>query len=111
MNTSQVGVAGSAIHVPKFVDDLTRGFRDRSTFTRSGLTGFLDQYGASKDGQETLEQIGVLILARATDWAWLPHQGTVKSEKCSNSALWPSDCHWVGIRQHNRTDSEVGQQH
>ena len=63
-----VGVAGSAIHVPKFVDDLTRGFRDRSTFTRSGLTGFLDQYGASKDGQETLEQIGVLILARATDW-------------------------------------------
>ena len=63
-----VGVAGSAIHVPKFVDDLTRGFRDRSTFTRSGLTGFLDQYGSSKDGKETLEQIGVLILARATDW-------------------------------------------
>ena len=63
-----VGVAGSAIHVPKFVDDLTRGFRDRNTFTRSGLTGFLDQYGTSKDGQETLEQIGVLILARATDW-------------------------------------------
>ena len=63
-----VGVAGSAIHVPTFVDDLTRGFRDRSTFTRSGLTGFLDQYGSSKDGQETLEQIGMLILARATDW-------------------------------------------
>ena len=63
-----VGVAGSAIHVPTFVDGLTRGFRDRSTFARSGLTGFLDQYGVSKDGQEALEQIGVLILARATDW-------------------------------------------
>ena len=63
-----VGAAGSAIHVQTFLSDLTRGFRGRSTFTRSELIGFLDQYGSSEDGQETLEQIGVLILARATDW-------------------------------------------
>ena len=63
-----VGVAGSAIHVPAFVDDLTQTFRDRRTFSRSELTGFLGQYGSSDHGQETLEQIGALILARATDW-------------------------------------------
>ena len=63
-----VGAAGSAIHVQTFLSDLTQGFRGRSTFTRSELIGFLDQYGSSEDGQETLEQIGVLILARATDW-------------------------------------------
>ncbi len=63
-----VGVAGSAVHVPAFVDDLTRAFRDRETFSRSELTGFMDQYGSSGRGQEILEQIGALILARATDW-------------------------------------------
>ena len=63
-----VGVSGSAIHVPEFVDALARDFRGRSTFIQSDLTGFLDQYGSSRDGQETLEQIGALILARATDW-------------------------------------------
>ena len=63
-----VGVAGSAMHVPAFVSDLARVFRDRTTFTRSELTGFLEQYGSSEYGQETLEQIGALILARAADW-------------------------------------------
>ena len=63
-----VGGAGSIFHVPQFIDDLTGEFRDTSTFTRSELTGFLDQYGSSKNGQETLEHIGALILARATDW-------------------------------------------
>ena len=63
-----VGAAGSVIHVQTFISDLTRGFRGRSTFTGAELTGFLDQYGSSEYGQETLEQIGVLILARATDW-------------------------------------------
>ena len=63
-----VGAAGSALHVPTFVSDLTRGFRDRSTFTWSELTGYLDQYGSSEDSQETLKHIGALILARATDW-------------------------------------------
>ena len=63
-----VGAAGSATHVQTFLGDITQGFRGRSTFTRSELTGFLDQYGSSEDGQETLEQVGVLILARAKDW-------------------------------------------
>ncbi len=63
-----VGVAGSAFHAPNFVSDLSQEFRGRSTFTRSELNGFLDQYGSSEDGRETLEQTGVLILARATDW-------------------------------------------
>ena len=63
-----VGVAGSVFHIPQFIDDLTGEFRDSSTFTRSELTSFLDQYGSSKDGRETLENIGALILASATDW-------------------------------------------
>ena len=63
-----VGVAGSAMHAPSFVEGLSREFRNRSTFTRSELTSFLEQYGSSEDGQETLEQIGGIILARATDW-------------------------------------------
>lgn len=63
-----VGVAGMATHARSFIRDLTRDFRDRNAFTRSELTGFLDQYGSSEDGREALEQIGVLVLARATDW-------------------------------------------
>lgn len=63
-----VGGAGSAMHVALFIDDLTNEFRDRRTFTRAGLTGFLDQYGSSQQGRETLDQIGWLILVKASDW-------------------------------------------
>ena len=63
-----VGVAGSVFHAPNLVSDLSREFRDRSEFTRDELTGFLERYGSNEDGQETLEQTGALVLAKATDW-------------------------------------------
>lgn len=64
-----VGVAGSAMHASMFVRDLTTEFRNRSDFTRVELTQFLDRYTSSPRGVEASENIGALILAKATDWS------------------------------------------
>ena len=63
-----VGAAGSPWHIRKFIDDLLGAFQDKSQFTYSDIKTFLDSYASSGQGEEVAEQIGLLILAEATDW-------------------------------------------
>ena len=63
------GAAGSALHASMFIKDLTDEFRNRSNFTYADLTQFLGRYARSQRGAEVSENIGALILAKATDWS------------------------------------------
>ena len=63
-----VGAAGTAFHIKMFIDALLDEFSDNEEFTRFELETFLRRYTSSKPGQEAMEQIGVLIVAEATDW-------------------------------------------
>ena len=64
-----VGAAGTAMHASMFIEDLYEEFRTRSNFTYAELTQFLDRYSRSQRGAEASENIGALILAKATDWS------------------------------------------
>ena len=63
-----VGAAGTALHIKMFLDALFNEFSDNDEFTRFELETFLQQYASSNQGQEAMEQIGILIVAEATDW-------------------------------------------
>ena len=69
------GVAGAALYASLFIDDLNTEFHSRSTFTNVEVRDFLNQYAASKHGEEVLEQTGALILVEATDWRRLTDDG------------------------------------
>ena len=62
------GTAGSAIHIKMFLDVLFNEFGDKREFTRFEIETFLQRYALGNQGQEVMEQIGVLIVAEATDW-------------------------------------------
>ena len=63
-----VGAAGTALHIKMFLDALFNEFSDNDEFTRFELETFLQQYASSNQGQEAMEQIGILVAAEATDW-------------------------------------------
>ena len=63
-----VGAAGSAWDIRIFIDALFGEFRDRSKFTYSEIKTFLEQYASSGRGGEIVEQIGLIIVAEASDW-------------------------------------------
>ena len=63
-----VGAAGTALHIKMFLDALFNEFSDNDKFTRFELETFLQRYASSNQGQEAMEQIGILIVAEATDW-------------------------------------------
>ena len=63
-----VGAAGTAWHVKMFLDALFNKFSDNDEFTRLELETFLQRYTSSNQGQDVMEQIGMLIVAEATDW-------------------------------------------
>ena len=63
-----VGAAGSALHIKLFLDALFDEFSDKDEFTCFEIETFLQRYASSNHGQEAMEEIGVLIVAEATDW-------------------------------------------
>lgn len=67
-----VGASGSALHIGIFLEDLFEEFRHRRSFPRSEIETFVNQYGYGALGREVMENVGVLILALATDWSgWM----------------------------------------
>ena len=73
-----VGAAGSALHIGMFIGDLYEGYRDRSSFTYSEIKSFLEQYASSDRGGGVVEQIGLIIVAEATDWRGSLSKGLTK---------------------------------
>ena len=63
-----VGVAGSALHIGAFIDDLTGKFGDKVLFTNAEIRNFLNQYDADRRGSEILENVAYVIVVEATDW-------------------------------------------
>ena len=81
-----VGAAGSAWHIRIFIDALFDAFRDRSKFTYSEIKTFLEQYASSSRGGEVVEQIGLIIVAEASDWRgylskWLSNRRELTSQR------------------------------
>ena len=105
------GVAGSVFHAPNLVSDLSREFRNKSAFTRDELTGFLERYGSSEDGRETLEQTGALVLAKATDWQGSLTKGLLNERKVVTRRFGRAIAIGDGNGQRDRADSEIGQRH
>ena len=63
-----VGAAGTVLYIQMFLDALFDEFSDNDKFTRFELETFLQRYASSNQGQEVMDQIGMLIVAEATDW-------------------------------------------
>ena len=57
-----VGVAGSAPHIPTFLDELVGQFRERADITASDMNGFLERYAASPRGSEVLSEIKAIMV-------------------------------------------------
>ena len=61
-----VGVAGSALHIESFLNELTGQFHERADFTLSDITEFLERYASSLRGAEVLSEM-LAIIALAAD--------------------------------------------
>jgi len=67
-----VGASGSALHINMFMEDLLQEFRHRRSPPKSEVLTYFNQYGSDPRGKEIMENVGVLILAEATDSSiWL----------------------------------------
>ena len=63
-----VGAAGFASDVSTFMEDITEEFCNKNDFTHDEITQYLRQYALKQGRNESLENVGALILVEARDW-------------------------------------------
>ena len=76
-----VGAAGSALHIVRFLNDLTAEFSGHNEVMFDEVTGFLDRYAAIPQGRETMAEISALMLVEAEDRRGTVTAGLIRQRK------------------------------